>query len=544
MAYPTAITAEAMASAAVHDPQFAVPRRPRQRRGLVVRQRGDHLVIDGTPKRQLLRGGAATSLVPRLLASLDGVRDHPALAAELGVPTNAVFKALALLWTCGVIEDAPPADIDVTDVPGHRADYLSRVGDATGANAAWEYAARRLSDARIEVFGTGPLADAVHAELGRSMPTSAGVGTTPAAGTTLVVVAGESPASWPAALVAACWAAGTPVLRVALDGDRAHLGPYVDPAYTPCLACLTADEQPARSAPDDGTVELVAGLLVADVFAMVSRACPSPLPVQWRSVQLGTLAQQRRSGATRPGCPTCSVRTDVPVREAALAVRFEAAIGFPPHRFIDVKAHQAHYKPSNLALQRVEKRWPVAPVVPLPQPPWERLTRDADPPGRLDAEALGLLLAVTAGWRLVEADRVNRWTASGGNIGSVVAHVAVRDVPGLPSGVYGYVGSEHRLALLRHDHAGVPGAGAATIVYSGHFSRVAKKYGPFALRVVLLDAGCAFATLRASCAALNIACRPQQSWDDTMVADTLGMDPDLEPLTGLTDLGVTHELRD
>jgi SagB-type dehydrogenase family enzyme len=162
----------------------------------------------------------------------------------------------------------------------------------------------------------------------------------------------------------------------------------------------------------------------------------------------------------------------------------------------------------------------------------------------VDAATVGLLLAVSAGRRGVEDNRVIRWTASGGNIGSVVAHLAVRDVPGLAPGVYGYIASEHQLALLRRDPDRIPGDGAATILYSGHFSRVAKKYGPFALRVVLLDAGCAFAALRAACSALAVPCRPQVSWDDARVADALGIDLDLEPLTGLTDLGVPHELRD
>jgi SagB-type dehydrogenase family enzyme len=212
-------------------------------------------------------------------------------------------------------------------------------------------------------------------------------------------------------------------------------------------------------------------------------------------------------------------------------------VSFPPHEFIDVKAHQAHYKASNLALQREEKRWPVAPRTSLPSVPLDRLPAGPVTDGSLDRDTLALLLRLTAGWRGVEADRVNRWTASGGNIGSVVAHVAVRDVAGLEPGVYGYVGSAHELALLRCDPGRVPGTGAATIVYSGHFSRVATKYGPFGLRVVLLDAGCAFATLRACCAALGIDCRPQPRWDDDLVAAAIGIDPDVEPLTNLTDLG-------
>src|SRR5262245_23245446 len=103
-----AISAVTMARAARFDPQFAVPVRPRVRRGLAVRPYPDHLVVDGTPTRHVLRGTAATQLVPRMLPLLDGVRDHDAVAAALGLPVATVFTALSLLWTCGVVEEAAP----------------------------------------------------------------------------------------------------------------------------------------------------------------------------------------------------------------------------------------------------------------------------------------------------------------------------------------------------------------------------------------------------------------------------------------------------
>ncbi|MFI6421456.1 tpaE [Streptomyces sp. NPDC050842] len=530
------ITAEAMASAALNDPQFHVPARPRLRRGLSLHHTSEALVVEGTPKKQLLRGAAARELLPRLLPLLDGSRGHEDVAEALGIPAGTVFKALSLLWTCGLIEEAasPAAASRAAAVPEDLADFLSRIGDSTGANHAWEEALDRLARARVEVFGTGPLAAATRRHLADSLvDTRTGGSTAPAPGTTFAVAAGPDPAA-SAALAASCARAGVPLIRLALTGRTAHLGPYVDLAFTPCLACRTAEDPADDRPPLPGDAELAAALFVRDLFALLSRSTPSPLPSQWRTVDLADLSQQRRSAATRPGCPHCSAAPGDPVAPP-LAARYEAAIAFPPREYADGKAHQAHYKPSNIALQNDEKTWPVAAAVPLPAPPLESLRSPA--PAVLDDRTAALLLAVTAGRRALLPGRVQRWTASGGNIGSVVAHLVVRDVPGLDPGVYGYVASEHRLARLAADPRAVSGEAPLTVVLTGDFTKVAKKYAAFALRIVLLDAGCATATLRAAATALDLPFAIRTRWDDLAVAAALGIDPDLEPVTTLVDLG-------
>ncbi|MFD3529913.1 nitroreductase family protein [Streptomyces sp. NPDC058664] len=530
------ITAEAMASAALNDPQFHVPARPRLRRGLSLHHTPEALVVEGTPKKQLLRGAAARELLPRMLPLLDGGRGHEDVADALGIPVGTVFKALSLLWTCGLIEEAasPAAASRAAAVPDALADFLSRIGDSTGANHAWEEALDRLARARVEVFGTGTLADAARRHLADSLvETGSGTGTEPAPGSTLVVAAGLDPTA-SAALAASCALAGVPLIRLALTGRTAHLGPYVDLAFTPCLACRTAEDPPDDRPPLPGDAELAAALFARDLFALLSRSTPGPLPSQWRTVDLSDLSQERRSAATRPGCPHCSAAPGDPVAPP-LAARYEAAIAFPPREYADGKAHQAHYKPSNIALQNDEKTWPVAAAVPLPEPPLESLR--APSPAALDDGTTALLLAVTAGRRGLLPGRVQRWTASGGNIGSVVAHLVVRDVPGLKPGVYGYVASEHRLARLAADPGAVPGEAPLTVVLTGDFTKVAKKYAAFALRIVLLDAGCATATLRAAAAALGLPFVVRTRWDDLAVAAALGIDPDLEPITTLVDLG-------
>ncbi|WP_449344373.1 tpaE [Streptomyces narbonensis] len=536
------ITAEAMASAALNDPQFHVPARPRLRRGLSLHHTAEALVVEGTPKKQLLRGAAARELLPRMLPLLDGSRGHEDVAEALGIPAGTVFKALSLLWTCGLIEEAasPASAARAAAVPDALADFLSRIGDSTGANHAWEEALDRLARARVEVFGTGLLAEAARRHLAGSLvdtgtdgDSDGGSGLAPAPGTTLAVAAGLDPAA-SEELAAACAETGTPLIRLALTGRTAHLGPYVDLAFTPCLACRTAEDATDDRPPLPGDAELAAALFARDLFALLSRSTPSPLPSQWRTVDLADLSQQRRSAATRPGCPHCSAAPGDPV-DPPLAARYEAAIAFPPREYADGKAHQAHYKPSNIALQNDEKTWPVAAAVPLPEPPLASLRSPS--PALIDDRTAALLLAVTAGRRALLPGRVQRWTASGGNIGSVVAHLVVRDVPGLEPGVYGYVASEHRLARLAADPGAIPGEAPLTVVLTGDFTKVAKKYAAFALRIVLLDAGCATATLRSAAAALDLPIAIRTRWDNLAVAAALGIDPDLEPITTLVDLG-------
>ncbi|MFI6597075.1 nitroreductase family protein [Nonomuraea sp. NPDC050536] len=521
------ITAETMGAAARYDPQIRVPARPRVRRGLVIDHQDDQVVVSGGPKRQLLRGRSATDLLPRLLALLDGVRGHAELALELGIPEESVFKALSLLWTCGVVEEAAPPG-PLPDTGDDLADFLSRMGDATGANAAWEQAAIRLGHARVEIFGD---ADDLIAELAPSLRVTRAAEAVPAQETTFAVWiddGGEGPAQ-------ACWERGIPLVRLRVTGRTAVLGPLADPRVTACLACRTAGETDDDRTPGDGDRALAVALFARDLFAFLSRAVTAPWPMRWRSVDLATLAQQDTSAATRPGCPTCSVAPG-PLGEPPLAARYESAIAFPPKEYADIKAHQMHYKPSNMALQRIAPSWPVARRVELPPPDFDLLATPS--PGKLDADRLSLLLAVTAGIQADSPQRLFRWTASGGNIGSVVAYPVVRDVPGLDPGIYGYAATDHRLAWL--SSAELPGDGPASLVLTGDFNKVARKYAAFALRIVLLDSGCAQATCRLAARALGLDLALRPRWDDDAIAELLGVDPDTHPITAVIDLGGTR----
>ncbi|WP_331452449.1 hypothetical protein [Streptomyces sp. SS162] len=295
------------------------------------------------------------------------------------------------------------------------------------------------------------------------------------------------------------------------------------------------DEDDDRTAAA-GDQALAAALFARDLFAAVSRTTPSPLPIRWRLVDLETLSQKDTSSATRPGCERCSVSEGPVVVRASLATRFEASVALPPKEYADLKAHQMHYKPSNLALQRVSRTWPIAPEVELPEPAHDRLNQQRSA-ARPELDTLALLLSVTAGIRADGGDKVTRWTASGGSIGSVTAYAVVRDVPGVAPGVYGYVAGEHRLARLSSRAAAVPGTHPVSLVLTGDFTKVARKYSAFALRIVLLDSGCAQATAREAASVLGIGFGLRPRWDDDVIAGALGTNPDIEPVTAVIDLG-------
>lgn len=544
------LSADTIARAALVDPQLRVPKRPRLRRGLVTEVQSDQLVVTGIPSRQLFRGKSAVALLPQLLAALDGERDHAELASQVGTSQANVFKALSLLWTCGVIEEAAPDDVGhLSDVPDRLADWLSRIGDSTGANSTWEEAAARLASAQVEVAGDPTLADVIVAELEPPLPVRRSASPQPSGGVTLFVLVERdgAPDADARQAAAACWDRRVPLLRVRLSGSILDVGPYVLRGTTACLDCQTSrspvqdsgDEvDPKTNSPVD--VGLAGALAARDIFSLVSRSTPVVLPVRWRRTDLQRFSATDVAAPTRPGCRRCSAAAATSTVAPPLSAQFESSVSIPPRHFADPKAHQAHYKPSNMALQRSFRSWPLSAKVQLPQADPDRLSRvnEAAP---LDVETLSLLLAVTAGIKTVSDAKVSRWTAAGGNIGSVTAYLAVRRCLGLASGLYAYVIETHQLALLDDDPL-LPGESDATLVLTGDYRKVAQKYAAFALRIVLLDGGCAQASLRRASSALAVPISMRTAWDDELIAAALRVEPDVEPLTAVADLGAGHDL--
>ena len=623
----SAMRASEVGRAAQRDLQFRIPRKPVLRRGLRLRWDEEAWVIDGARKSQVLGGAFAREHLGAYIEACDGAHTLDEIGETTGIGSEAAFAAASLLWTGGVIEEGdtdpllplgqfgalapvePGAGDGAWPAPALIC-LLSRLGDSTGVNDSWQDAARRLAAARVRIVGAGgasdapACADALARALAPTLRAEAGEG--PQAGDTLVVAVETDGAREAVARAAEqCWETGTPLLRVRAERDAVTVGPYIDPAFSPCLECATTGEAPIGPAPGPARVDLAMGLAARSIAAVIARATVTHLPGDSRRTDLVTLASTHIPVVSRPGCPVCSVSGGGPesqVGEDAAPVapsvpvgaRYEQSVAIPPAAFVDSKGHQQHYKPSNLRLQREFRDWPVCPRTPLPPVDLERLDQpwpvvhpladdgnEPDVVARPTLSELATILALSVGVReplgaeptgaepaeapqaLLSA-KLRRWTAAGGNIGSVTAYVLVpagaaageagekQPAPG----TYVYIERDHALALIGPAPAAadtgtdagtdvaaeagsepLPDGVGARIVLTGNVDKVARKYFSFALRIAVQDCGCSFEVIRLVADALGVPLRARARWDEQRIARALGTDPAREPACIVVDLG-------
>ena len=568
--------------AARRDLQFRIPRKPVVRLGLRARPDEGGWVVDGARKSQVLGGAFAREHMGSLLQACDGTRTLDEIGETTGIGAQAAFEAVSLLWTGGIVEEG-----DTEPAPGEPAPelarFLSRLGDSTGVNDSWQDAARRLAAARVAVVGDNELAGEMVAALEPTLPEVRLDGAPRRGDTLTVLIETQSSAGRSEEVASRCREAGIPLLRVRAEQEAVTVGPYVDESFSPCLTCACADEPELGPRPDAARRDIVIGLAARAVAALIARATVTHLPGDARRTDLATFTYSDRPVVSRPGCPVCSVagqgETLVPVAPSApVGARYEQSVAIPPAAFVDSKGHQQHYKPSNLRLQREFRDWPVCPRTQLPPADLGRLDQpwpvvhpiggggDADAAVRPTLGELATILALSVGVREPlggsaepgAADaaqtplsaKLRRWTAAGGNIGSVTAYVLVSasgeagEVGGeqLAPGTYVYIERDHALALIGPAPSAsetdvVPDGVGARIVLTGNVDKVARKYFSFALRIAVQDCGCSFEVIRLVADALGVPLRARARWDEQRIARALGTDPAREPACIVVDLG-------
>lgn len=568
MANSNLISAQDMRRAVATDPQFRAPTRPAVCRGLVVVPLPDGILVEGAPTRQVLRGAATRDLVPKLMPLFDGARELTEIAEQAGIPVEHVQQVVALLYTCGLLEEGANAtaeDQAAADADDHALTFWSRNLDSTRVNSSAVEVVARLKNARVAVAG-----DADHAALVRDGLVEAGFGQVTlidvehpdAAPDLMIAVAGDERtdlhpvAGW-------CAELGVPLLPARVVGTTLDLGPYIDPQFT--VSYEEAERQraaaPAPGSPsdmDDGVVRtLAAALTVNQVTAIVGRVGSTSVLRGLVRNDLETWRQTIHVIAPIPDrADGGSALTPAGV---PLALAFETSVAFSPRELLNPRDHQMHYKPGNIALQHESKRWPSARTIALPDEgisPQGPLGADhAWPAERVELGHLTSLLLRGAGRREdpTPARQIQRWAPTGGNLGSVQLHAVAADVAGLETGTWGYESAAHRLARLSgtadvtqlgtfgrlgggFGESGGEGTPAAVIVLTGALARVASKYSAFAWRVVHLDAGVAIAQMSHVARSLGLVAQPLDRWDDLHLAELLDLDLDAEPVTGVLAL--------
>ncbi len=605
------VTAEDMARVTQFDLQFKVPTQPRFPQELVAVPLADGILFDGTDEQQVLRGQATKTLLPRLLPLLDGTRSQDQLEAELpDVPAGHLGKAIALLYTRGLLEDgAEEPDLDPGRCDAQTLAFFRRHVDVTRVNRNALQALDRLRRSRVTVCAVGPHQTAARNLIAKQLR-QAGVGAVHCGelgsdlgsltaadeiGNWLVVVLveGQDDHDQLLALDAQCARLGIPWLRAAIWAEKltADLGPYFERGETACYRCFArAEARPQNCAARNPVgveigsswlhTRLWANMLVTEVIYLLSRIAPAATGLHTSRYDLSDWSRQRLRFPKLPGCGHCRPlpatdgqrgRDSSPeVGMISPALVYEDGVAFPSRHLIDPKSHQVHYRVSNIELARDGKRYPSAVKVSLPTlshlpqlrggtldhlsggPDLQRATN------RLGIENLASLLMLSAGIRgeAVESSKVRRWTATGGNLGSVELYVAVRDVEGLEPGFYFYQPHEHLLARL--GAAMRPGEVAdfiqraaprqeydtpdALIILVGALHRVAQKYGPFAYRIINLDAGVALGQMHLVGSSLGLSTRTAQRWADDLIAADLNLTDLSEAVTGALFVRGAHSV--
>lgn len=521
------LDAEQIGRAARSDLQFTVPRRPVLRSGVRLRASGDVVVLDGSDRAQVFSGAFARQSLVRLATACDGARTHGEIADLVGLDEESVASCLALLWTAGAIEEAPRPD---APDPSPFTVLLSRLGNATGANASWSDALDRLATRGVRLRGDAELVAVATGALRDVVPlVDDGDGDDDA-----LTVFFETTS-------ATATHDGGRMLRVRADGSSVAIGPYVDLAVTPCLDCGRRGDAPLDGPVPAHVRDLVVGLAAHHVVAVASRATTTHLPIDTAVVDVATLTTSFQPAVTVPGCPRCSASVGEQASTVPAAAVYEASVAIPPRAFLSPKDHQAHYYAGNQSLQSQFRSWPSRPRTALPPLALDLLAGPAhaphDPGTVPTALEVATVLAITFGIDAARSTdrRVRRWTASGGNLGCTVGHLVVRADAGLPRGVHAYSPDAH--ALVRLSAEVPPGTAPYELVVTGDLPKIMTKYGTFGLRLTFLDAGSCLASARDVAEHLGHRLTPATTWDDAALAAVLGIDLGSEPVLAVAELG-------
>lgn len=214
-----------------------LPLRPRLLPGLVPVPAGDGLVVAGGHAPQMFRGGAATTLLPRLLAILDGSATIAELAVRLETAEPAIAAIVALLRERGLVEEG--ADGPAAAGPG-QAWMAHAAAMAGGPCGSGTEALRKLRAARVRLQGDrqagAELSDLLRANGVRLADGLCRAGGANRPALTVHVRVGAAPAGEPAALadVGSGSAEAGPAVLLVLEQSGGRLvslgrGPVVPP---------------------------------------------------------------------------------------------------------------------------------------------------------------------------------------------------------------------------------------------------------------------------------------------------------------------------
>lgn len=538
------LSSSVIGSSFANDSELRLPARPRAIAELMVLPYGaTGLLVEGARDTQVLNGRAARSFVPRLLQALDGRRSlEELLDAFAPYPREAVYDALAMLFSRGLLEDGLPPEVAPALAP--LSAFCGRYVDVTRVNANRGEVLARLARGRVALLGPGRAARAL-----RSALQGCGLGAvvevaSPSAldavdpATDLGVVVADGDDAGAALWLDAAWDKGLRVLHARVGRRTVEVGPLFVPGKSGCPHCMrrlrgTQLDEPADDLP------FWCGVVALHAFHLVSGiGKPNLYNVCHAHERIdGERLYSEHPLARLPGCARCGLEgrgPDIEEPDGVIWLLHNAANGMPPRELLHPRDYQVHYAASNMMITQEPPqpyhgavRVPLPPGEPLAVPPaWDGAVRPSRP---LSLPLLATLLQLSAGRT---ADGSRRIAPSAGGLGSAELFVVVRHLEGLEPGVYHYFAHEHVLERLRATAdqvlAGALGLPIAELppvllVGTAHLTKVRQKYNDFAFRFGHLDAGVTRAFLDDMLRAAGVPYRDLVDARDTSIAEAISL---------------------
>lgn len=559
------------------------PVRPRFLRELVTVPFNEEVIIEGTERIQAIGNAIPSTTLTDLIGLLNGERTVDELKSALPeVPEEDVLEVLSSLHWFGLIEDCGTSSESSHSNPETLA-FLRRYVAVTGANRSGVEAYERLRNSEVLIFGcaddladTGRLGDLLAktgvgsvVPLRRSLPSAWRARSVSAMQSVAISLSlnGED-SDWHEQLDDWCLKHRLPWLRVVLSKKHnyADLGPLFNAERTPCYRCLqqvhSVTHRPEHTwskSEVDAEIDYWTGMAAVEIIYFLSRI--GPLATE-RFVERYDLQQytSRRLHLLRvPGCPRCRpLPQELPDAGGTIGA-IHSAIAFEDYISLASRPRtpsvvREDYARLNKFLLTQFKRMSNSTVLQLPRT-LTGLERPALGGGTepmrtrctISRDDLSTLLMTAAGLRYASEQKVQRWTATAGNLGSVELFAVVRAVDGVAPGVYFYQAENHSLALFQQrgspclladfmkraaviDRKELPDV---LIILTGAYHRLERKYAEFAYKLVNLDAGVAVSQLHYVAKGLGYSSLTVLRWADDLIEQQLNLDPPLEQVTAL-----------
>ncbi len=569
---------------AQEDDSSGLPLRPRFLRELVVAKTEEGFLVDGASQLHVLWGESAKSILPSLIPLMDGTRTIMEIAGALPhLSAQQVREPLSSLSQWGLVEEGTENNAEIDQNPETLA-FLRRY--AVGCSGDEAFAG--LMTCEVVLLSSEQDREALRylqSLLARTgLPNikcldwkslhSLEYGSTTRVLPVALSLSGENHEELEK-LDDLCFAADLPWLRIVVDQgkDFADIGPVFDRKQSPCYRCFTqthsrpdcrVSKQPGKMGSDNAMFWIC--MAAAEIVYLLGRVTAPRLAGWFRRYSLGTWNSKILCFAEIPGCPSCRPIPRNPDGQVSVfsgqvdtAVIFEDYVANRSGPLVSSGTMEPDVH-ALLELTKQTKRLPNCQQQSLPVNLLDLSLPVLDIPfdeaancQTLGLSEIGYLLMMMAGVRKLRRNTgmLKRWAATAGNLGSVEVFLAVRRVNGLSPGYYFYQPQEHTLASFRRRSGSIAvddfmGRVAACdsanlpdfmVLFTAAYHRVTSKYGPFAYRLINLDAGVAISQLRMVAASMNVSSRVANRWADDLIEDQLALDPMAEQSTALVLLG-------